>query len=52
MWPDELLLVSWSQYSLLIGCRTGGRVCVRATRGVPSCILNIERVEANMEVRV
>ena len=44
-------MVSWPQYSLLIG-RTGGRVCVRATRGVPSCILNIERVEANMEVRV
>ena len=29
--------------------RTGGRVCVRITRGVPSCILAIERVEANME---
>ena len=29
--------------------RIGGRVCVRATRGVPSCILNIDRVEANME---
>ena len=29
--------------------RTGGRVCARVTRGVPSCILNIQRVEANME---
>ena len=29
--------------------RTGGRVCARVTRGVPSCILNIDRVEANME---
>ena len=29
--------------------RTGGRVCVRITRGVPSCILAIDRVEANME---
>ena len=29
--------------------RTGGRVCVRITRGVPSCIITIDRVEANME---
>ena len=24
-------------------------MCARVTRGVPSCILNIDRVEANME---
>ena len=29
--------------------RAGGQVCARVTRGVPSCILNIDRVEANME---
>ena len=33
----------------LLSLRTGGRVCARVTRGVPSCILNIDRVEANME---
>ena len=29
--------------------RVGGRVCVRITRGVPSCIITIDRVAANME---